>query len=299
VKSMVYETEAGLCLVVVNGSRQVSETKLKNALGAQWLRLAEAETVDREFGAPLGSLGPLGVKVPVLVDAAVPLMPAMVCGANREGFHCRHVVYGRDFSADRVLDLVEVVAGDPCPRCGAPLKIVRGIEVGHIFKLGTKYSRALKATFLDREGKEQLLVMGCYGIGVGRTVAAAIEQHHDQQGIIFPWAIAPFKVVLLGLDSKNEEVTAFGDRLYRQLRERGLETLYDDRDERPGIKFKDADLIGAPLRITVGRKGFARGVIEVRERRTGAQEEIPVDDLEKLWRLIERLRDDDQSLSPV
>jgi prolyl-tRNA synthetase len=209
------------------------------------------------------------------------------------------VVYGRDFSADRVLDLVEVVAGDPCPRCGAPLKIVRGIEVGHIFKLGTKYSRALKATFLDREGKEQLLVMGCYGIGVGRTVAAAIEQHHDQQGIIFPWAIAPFKVVLLGLDSKNEEVTAFGDRLYRQLRERGLETLYDDRDERPGIKFKDADLIGAPLRITVGRKGFARGVIEVRERRTGAQEEIPVDDLEKLWRLIERLRDDDQSLSPV
>ncbi len=299
VKSLVYETESGLCLVVVNGSRQVSETKLKNALGAQWLQLAAAEAVMAEFGASPGSIGPVGVRVPVLVDAEVPGMAAMVCGANREGFHRRHVVYGRDFEAERVLDLVEVVPGDSCPRCGAALKIVRGIEVGHIFKLGTKYSQALKATFLDREGQEQFLVMGCYGIGVGRTVAAAIEQNHDQQGIIFPWAIAPFKVVLLCLDTRDDKVAACCEQLYEQLRARGVATLYDDRDERPGIKFKDADLIGAPLRITVGRRGFARGVIEVRERRTGEQGEIPVAELGELWRKIELLRADDQSISSV
>ena len=219
-------------------------------------------------------------------------MSSLVCGANRDGFHLRKVVYGRDFSASQVGDLVEVRTGDACPRCSAAMEVVRGIEVGHIFKLGIKYSEALAATFLDQHGKEKLMVMGCYGIGIGRTVAAAIEQNHDEQGMMLPYALSPFKVALLCLDTKNEEVVAYCDQLYATLQGRGIETLYDDRNERPGVKFKDADLIGMPLRLTVGRKGFARGILEVKERRSGESIEIPVDDIDQLWKIIEDLNTD-------
>ncbi|MBN2332092.1 MAG: proline--tRNA ligase [Deltaproteobacteria bacterium] len=299
VKTMVYDTDQGSYLVVVNGARQVSETKLKTALGVQWVQLAEVARVRELCAVPVGSLGPVAAKLPVVVDQEVPRMPALVCGANRENFHLRNVVYGRDFTAALVGDLTEVQAGDHCPHCHAPMDIVRGIEVGHIFKLGTKYSEALSASYLDQHGKEQLLVMGCYGIGIGRTVAAAIEQNHDQQGIIFPYALAPFKVALLCLDGKNDEVLAYCDRLHDQLVAKGIDVLYDDRDERPGIKFKDADLMGVPVRITVGKKGFQRGVVEVKERRAGDVMEVPIDDLTVLWELIERLAADDQGLSSL
>lgn len=299
VKSMVFESDQNVCMVVVNGARQVSETKLKSLLGAQWVALAEEAKIEEIFAAQAGSLGPVEAKIQVIVDQEVVEMPSLVCGANRDGFHLRNVVYGRDFSASKVGDLVEVQTGDFCPRCGAVMEVVRGIEVGHIFKLGIKYSEALGATFLDQHGKEKLMVMGCYGIGIGRTVAAAIEQNHDEQGMMLPYALAPFKVAMLCLDTKNEEVVSYCDRLYAGLQERGIETLYDDRNERPGIKFKDADLIGMPLRLTIGRKGFSRGVLEVKVRRTGESSEIPVDDLGRLWELIENLATHDQGISSL
>ncbi len=299
VKSMVYESDQGLHLVVVNGARQVSETKLKALLGVPWIALAEEDVIVKAFSARAGSLGPVGTGVEVIADQEVESMPPLVCGANKDGFHLRQVVYGRDFIAAKIGDVVDVQAGDACPRCGAPMELVRGIEVGHIFKLGTKYSEALSATFLDQHGKEKLMIMGCYGIGIGRTVAAAIEQNHDEQGMMLPYALAPFKVALLCLDTKNEEVVSYCDQLYQQLRERGIETLYDDRNERPGIKFKDADLIGTPLRLTVGRKGFARGILEVKERRSSESMEIPVHDLNQLWDVIEKMAADDQGISSL
>ncbi|MEA2108036.1 MAG: proline--tRNA ligase [Pseudomonadota bacterium] len=299
VKSMVYESDHGLCMVVVNGARQVSETKLKALLGVQWVELAEESKIDEAFAARAGSLGPVMTKIEVIADQEVAGMSSLVCGANRDGFHLQHVAYGRDFTASQIGDLVEVQVGDACPRCGARLEVARGIEVGHIFKLGVKYSEALSATFLDQHGKEKLMVMGCYGIGIGRTVAAAIEQNHDEQGMMLPYALAPFKVALLCLDTKNEEVVAYCDRLYASLRERGIETLYDDRNERPGIKFKDADLIGMPLRLTVGRKGFARGILEVKERRASDSVEIQIDDVIQLWEMIDKLAAHDQGISSL
>ncbi|HDJ28802.1 MAG TPA: proline--tRNA ligase [Proteobacteria bacterium] len=299
VKSMVYESDRGLTMVVVNGARQVSETKLKALLGVQWVELAEESRIEEDFAARIGSLGPVTVKIEVVADQEVAGMSSLVCGANRDGFHLQHVVYGRDFTASQVGDVVEVQAGDACPRCGAVMEVVRGIEVGHIFKLGVKYSEALSATFLDQHGKEKLMVMGCYGIGIGRTVAAAIEQNYDEQGMMLPYALSPFKVALLCLDTKNEEVVAYCDRLYASLQERGIETLYDDRNERPGIKFKDADLIGTPLRLTVGRKGFARGILEVKERRASDSVEIPIDDVNQLWEMIDKLAAHDQGISSL
>ncbi|MBN2232543.1 MAG: proline--tRNA ligase [Deltaproteobacteria bacterium] len=298
-KSMVYESDRGLVLAVVTGDRQVSETKLKARLGVPWVQLAEAEAIRAACGAGSGFLGPVDTPLAVIADRGVPVQGPAVCGANRDGRHLRDVLCGRDFSPSVVADIVEVHAGDACPRCGGELRIVRGIEVGHIFKLGTKYSEAMGATFQDRDGEERPLVMGCYGIGIGRTVAAAIEQNHDDDGIIMPWAIAPFKVAVLCLDEKHDEVRAFSERLYEELRRRGIDVLLDDRAERPGIKFKDADLIGAPLRLTVGRKGYGRGIFEARDRRTRETIELPVDDFTPLWQFVERMRADDQGLPPL
>ena len=293
VKSMIFESDLGFCMVVVPGDREVNEIKVKTALGAEWLEIPAPARVADELGLPVGYLGPLNVSIPLLVDRQVPQLGEIICGANRAGFHLQGVYWGRDFSSSQIADLVQVRAGDFCPRCGSLLQIDRGIEVGHIFKLGTKYSEKLKATFLDQEGQERLLVMGCYGIGVGRTVAAAIEQNYDENGICFPYAIAPFKVALLNLDLKSEEVTAYCESLYQELQSRGISVIYDDRNERPGVKFKDADLIGVPLRLTLGRKGYKRGVLEARRRKGSMNEELPLDDRAPLWSLIAELAADD------
>ncbi len=292
-KSMIFESDLGFCMVVVPGDREVNEFKVKAELKANWLEIPAPGRVADELGLPVGYLGPLGVDIPVLVDREVPQMGVMVCGANRAGYHLKGVCWERDFSSKEIADLVVVNAGELCPRCGAALQIDRGIEVGHIFKLGTKYSEKLNATFLDQDGKEKELVMGCYGIGVGRTVAAAIEQNHDENGIKFPYAIAPFKAALLNLDMKSEEVTAFCEKLYQEFLERGIAVLYDDRNERPGVKFKDADLLGMPVRLTLGRKGFKRGIIEVKLRDSSTSQEFPLDDLEPLWSLFSELQADD------
>ncbi len=296
-KSMIFESNLGFCMVVVPGDCEVNEIKVKAVLGADWIETPPPDRVRAELDLPVGYLGPLKVSLPVLVDRRVPAIGSLICGANRAGFHCRNVLWGRDFETEKLYDLVMVKPGDACPRCDGKLRIDRGIEVGHIFKLGTKYSEKLKATFLDQEGEERFLVMGCYGIGIGRTVAAAIEQNHDENGIRFPYAIAPFKVVLLNLDLKSAEVTQACEKLYRDLREKGIEVLYDDRNERPGVKFKDADLLGIPLRLTLGRKGYKRGIIEARSRDGSRNLELPLDDRGPLWSLLAELAADDSRLA--
>ncbi len=296
-KSMIFESDRGFCMVVVPGDCEVNEIKVKAVLGADWLEIPAPDRVAAELGLPVGYLGPLGITLPLYIDRRVPAIGCLITGANRAGFHLDGVLWGRDLRTDRLYDLVTVKPGDPCPRCAdGKLRIDRGIEVGHIFKLGTKYSEKLHATYLDAGGVERLLVMGCYGIGVGRTVAAAIEQNHDENGIIFPWSLAPYKVILLNLDPKSEAVSGACEELYRGLQERGIPVLYDERDERPGVKFKDADLLGVPLRLTLGRKGFKRGVLEVRSRDGAVDRELPLMELGPLWTLLAEMAADDSRI---
>jgi prolyl-tRNA synthetase len=247
----------------------VQPVKLKNLLGAVEVELADDKQVFDLTGVPTGYLGPVGLDLPMIADREVAVLRNVAVGANEKNFHLVNANPGRDFQIEQVADLRMVVAEDRCPLCGGGLELTRGIEVGHIFKLGTKYSEAMKATFLDQEGKERFFIMGCYGIGVSRTIAAAIEQNHDRDGIIFPLPIAPFQVLILNLSPRDEKITAAAAALYDGLLRQGLDVLLDDRDERPGSKFKDADLIGIPYRVMVGKRFTQDGVIEVRSRADG------------------------------
>jgi prolyl-tRNA synthetase len=228
-------------------------------------------------GVAPGFLGPLGLKLRVLADQAVQGMSQAVTGANEADAHYIGVDQARDFPAVEFADLRLASAGDLCPRCpeGA-LEIHRGIEVGQVFYLGTKYSEAMGARYLDSDGREQPLEMGCYGIGISRLMAAAVEQNHDNNGIIWPFAIAPLQLVLLPINYKDQVLREVCETVYADLERRGLDVLLDDRDERPGVKFKDADLIGIPLRVTVGAKGLERGMVELRWRRDGRSEDLPL-----------------------
>jgi len=277
VKALVVETDAGdACMVLLRGDRELNEIKLCNLLSCNEIIFPTDERVTALTGSPVGFLGPFGAKLPVLADHEVREMSDFVCGANEVDLHLTGVNHGRDLQLERFADLRQAEAGDPCPRCQGKLQVWRGIEVGHVFKLGTKYSAAMNATVLDEQGQERLLVMGCYGIGVGRTVAASIEQNHDDNGIIWPMPIAPFQVLVTLVNPRDAEVVAAGEELYRQLLERGVEVLFDDRDERPGSKFKDADLIGIPLRITVGSRGLQEGQFELQERHSGERTMLPM-----------------------
>jgi prolyl-tRNA synthetase len=275
VKTMVYLADSKPVAVLVRGDHEVQPVKLKNLLGAVEVELAGDQQVFDLTGVPTGYLGPVGLKLPLVADREVMVLRNVVAGANEKNHHFCNVNPGRDFEAGQIADLRMVTAEDRCPACGGGLELTRGIEVGHIFKLGTKYSEALKATFLDGEGKERPFIMGCYGIGVSRTIAAAIEQNHDKDGIIFPLPIAPFQVVVLNLSPKDEQITCAAESLYEGLRQQGFEVLLDDRDERPGSKFKDADLIGIPIRVTVGKKFAQEGVVEIRQRADGHTTELP------------------------
>ncbi|RLA77994.1 MAG: proline--tRNA ligase [Deltaproteobacteria bacterium] len=269
VKTLIFKTEDGVVAALVRGDHEVNEVKLRNHLGVRSLELADEETIREVTGGPLGFSGPVGLKVRKIADKALKGMRNLVVGGNEEDLHLMGANFGRDFEVDEFADIRKAQQGDPCPRCeGGRLQISRGIEVGHIFKLGTKYSEAMGATFLDQEGKERPFVMGCYGIGVGRTVAAAIEQNHDSDGIIFPASIAPFHIYLLPVNSKDPEVMGVAEDLYRDLTAQGLEVLFDDRDERAGVKFKDADLLGIPFRVTVSERNLKDGKVEVRHRKT-------------------------------
>jgi prolyl-tRNA synthetase len=269
VKTLIYETEKGAVAVLIRGDQEVNATKLGKVLDARDLSLADGPTVEKLTGAPVGFAGAVGLNLPLFADRTIQGLKNFVMGANEADFHYTNLNWERDLPRPAWADLRQVFEGEPCPRCQTPLKQYRGIEVGHVFKLGDKYSRSLKATYLDEQGREQFLVMGCYGIGVGRTVAAAVEQNHDRDGIIWPMALAPFQVMVTPVEwSPGTPVTETARVLYERLLQEGLETLLDDRDERPGIKFKDADLLGIPIRITVGPKGLAEGKVEIRRRRT-------------------------------
>lgn len=279
VKTLLYSTGSEIVAVLVRGDHTVNEVKLKKALGVPEIELAEPAAAEKATGAPMGFAGPVGLKgVRILADQAVPVLRNVVVGGNQLDTHLVDANWQRDFSADQVLDLRNAQAGDPSPRHDGILKVTKGIEVGHVFMLGTKYSQAMNATFLDPQGKECLAVMGCYGIGVGRTAAASIEQNHDERGIIWPFPIAPFHVHLLPV-SQSEKTAQTTARLYDQLQSVGLEVLWDDRDDRAGVKFNDADLIGAPFQIIVGDKGLAEGVVELKIRRTGTKSRMPPSDL--------------------
>ncbi|MCK9174177.1 MAG: proline--tRNA ligase [Desulforhopalus sp.] len=278
VKTMVYRVEKGdkveFVAVCLRGDREVEEVKLKNLLGASEVELAEDKAVFDATGVPTGYLGPVGIRIRLVADQEVAVMRNFYAGGNEKNIHMKNINCGRDFTPEAVADLRQITIKDPCPQCGGRLSLTEGIEVGHVFKLGTRYSEAMNATFQDSEGQETPLVMGCYGIGVTRVVAAAIEQNHDRDGIIFPMPLAPMQVIIVNLDTDDEEITGAVENLYAELQAEGVEVLLDDREERPGIKFKDADLLGIPWRITVGR-GFKKdGSFELRNRRSGEVESL-------------------------
>ena len=264
IKSLLYVGPSGPVLALVRGDQHLHERKLARLVGGE-VRAAHPDEVRGALGAPVGSVGPVGASVPVVADEALR-EGVYVAGANREGVHLRGVRPGKDFTA-RHADLHLAQAGDACPTCGAPLVVERVIEVGNIFKLGTRYSAKLGATYLDEQGQAHPIVMGSYGIGPARIVASAIEQRHDADGIVWPWSIAPAQVHLLPVNPKQLAVREMAERLYRELSAAGFETILDDRDERPGVKFKDADLLGLPIRVTVGALLAREGKVEVRTRR--------------------------------
>lgn len=265
VKSLVLLVGGKPVMALVPGDRELSETKLRRLFGGAKVEEADPETVARLAG-PVGSIGPVGLDLPLYADRALEGAADMVVGANREGFHLIHVSLARDAKVTAYEDLATVRAGDLCPKCGKPLEIRRGTEVGQCFKLGTKYSAAMGATYLDEQGTAKPLVMGCYGIGVSRTLQAIVEQSNDEHGIIWPAAVAPCQVALLILDTDVPEVVAQAEALGDELERLGIDVFVDDRAERPGVKFKDADLIGLPIRVVAGAKGLAKGGFEIRRR---------------------------------
>jgi prolyl-tRNA synthetase len=278
VKTLFYGTDSGYVAVLIRGDDQVNEIKLGNLLRSKKLYLAPAEEIHQVLGLPVGYMGPVGLtgKVHVVGDEQVKRLHQVVVGANQDGYHYRNVEPARDFKEVDYFDLRLANAGEQCPRCSGHLQAVRGIEVGQIFKLGSKYSKSLEATYLDEKGQSRLMIMGCYGIGVSRTMSAAIEQNFDANGIKWPMAIAPYQIHLIAV---NPEQLPVAKELYEKLTAQNVEVLLDDRDERPGVKFKDADLIGIPVRITVGPKGLAQGEVEVKYRMNGAEERWLVDEV--------------------
>jgi prolyl-tRNA synthetase len=266
IKTLIYKSDGDVVAALVRGDHELNEAKLRNILGSGQVELADAALIQEVTGAPVGFAGPVGLKVRVVADHAVRPMVNAVTGGNRKDLHLRNVNAGRDYAVESYRDLRVITPGDPCPRCGGEIRFGRGIEVGHVFKLGTKYSKAMKAVFLDEHGVENPFVMGCYGIGVGRTVAAAIEQNHDSNGIIFPAPIAPFEVVILPLQMHEQEVVEAAEKVYKELSGEGLDVLLDDRDLRGGIKFKDADLLGTPVRVTLGLRNVRDGKAEMKLR---------------------------------
>ena len=280
-KCIAFDVDGELGLALVPGDREVNPYALARAVAPRTARMFTDDDFAARPDLPKGYIGPdfAGATL-VVADPLVGEGRAWITGANETDFHAQHAVLGRDFRVDLWADLVSIVSGDPCPRCGEQLSVDRGIEVGHVFQLGTKYSEALEATYTDDGGRDHPMVMGCYGIGVSRIVTAVVEEHHDEQGIVWPDALAPFAVHVVSLPGKGdtaEAVRAAADALYEGLRAAGVSVLYDDRDASPGVKFADADLLGMPWRVTVGAKGLARGVVERRRRATGEQDELAVD----------------------
>ncbi|MGJ3523653.1 proline--tRNA ligase [Nitratidesulfovibrio sp. D1] len=286
VKTLIFVADGTPVAALVRGDRELNDVKLKNLLKCDELDLAAPELVQQVTNAPVGFAGPVGLNVErVFADHELLAADGWITGANKGDAHLRNVSLPRDAKIERYADLRVITPADACPRCGGAIELTRGIEVGHVFKLGTKYSEPLKCTFLDEDGKEKVMVMGCYGIGVSRVVASCIEQNHDADGIVFPPPIAPYEAVLCCLDPKNGETLGKAEEFYAELKAQGVDVILDDRDERPGVKFKDADLVGMPLQLVVGGKGLARGIVEAKDRRTGEKTELPVDGFAEAFRV--------------
>jgi prolyl-tRNA synthetase, family II len=280
-KTLIYRVDGKTVAAMIRGDRQLNETKLKNLLSASSVEMADPETVEKVTHARVGFAGPIGIAADRLVaDEEVVKLRNFIAGANDTGYHIINVNYGRDFKADITGDLRNIENGDKCPVCSSAVHMAKGIEVGHIFKLGTRYSEALHAVYIDENGSEKPLVMGSYGIGIDRTMASIIEQHHDDNGIIWPLPVAPYHVIIVPAVASNGEQMKVAEDLYKNLSEMGVEVLIDDRDERAGVKFKDADLIGIPIRITVGKK-IGDGIVEYKLRSEDKSEDIKIEDVYK------------------
>lgn len=273
-KTIIYKADDKYIAAMVRGDREINEVKLKNIVGCiDDLELADAGVVRELTNAQVGFAGPVGLNIPVYVDNEVAKMRNFIIGANETGYHYKNVNINRDFTPDYVGDIRVIEAGDKCPRCGAPIKTAQGIEVGHIFKLGTKYSEALGLTFQDDSGNDNVVIMGCYGIGVSRCMSAAVEQGADDNGMVLPVSVAPFEAMVVPVNVKDETQKALAEKIYEELKAKGIDVIIDDRDERAGVKFKDADLIGIPVRIVVGKKA-ADGVVEYRLRTETKSEDL-------------------------
>ncbi|MBB6282196.1 proline--tRNA ligase [Geobacillus subterraneus] len=289
IKSLLFNVDGRYVLVLVRGDHEANDVKVKNVLGATVVELAAPDETERVMNCPVGSLGPIGVseEVTIIADHAVAAIVNGVCGANEEGYHYTGVNPDRDFTVSQYADLRFVQEGDPSPDGNGTIRFARGIEVGHVFKLGTKYSEAMNAVYLDENGRTQAMIMGCYGIGVSRLVAAIAEQFADENGLVWPASVAPFHVHLLTANAKSDEQRALAEEWYGKLGQAGFDVLYDDRPERAGVKFADSDLIGIPLRVTVGKRA-SEGVVEVKVRKTGETFDVPVSELiETVRRLLQ------------
>jgi prolyl-tRNA synthetase len=294
VKTLIFNADGRTCAVLIRGDQDVNEVKVKNYLGAAELELADDEMIMKATGAPRGFAGAVKIKTRVIADFSVMNMINFVTGANKEDYHLKNVNIGRDFNVEAFTDLRVVKENDSCLRCGGKIKFARGIEVGHVFKLGTKYSKAMKAVYLDKDGQEKIMIMGCYGIGIGRTVAACIEQNFDENGIVWPMPLAPYQVIITPVNINEVDIMKAAESIYALMLNCGIEVILDDRDERVVVKFKDADLIGIPIRIIVGQKNLVDGNIELKIRKTGESRLYP---LQKIVQEVKALID--QELNPA
>jgi len=277
VKTILFRTGNGFLAALVRGDHEVNVAKVRRAAKAETLEMATAEEIQAQTGGPLGFSGPVALKVPVYADFAVQGMVNFVTGANKRDTHLVDVNFYRDFKPVAVGDLRVALPGDLCPRCGGAMELTQGIEVGHVFKLGTRYSAKMKALILDEKGGLRPAVMGCYGIGVNRILASAVENHHDEAGILWPKELAPYQVQIVTIDHKKMQVVEAGHDLYARLQKAGLEVLWDDRDVAPGVKFADADLVGIPVRVTIGKRTVESGTVDVRTRARKEQKSVPME----------------------
>jgi prolyl-tRNA synthetase len=275
-KSLLYIADGKPVFALVRGDDELNETKLQKSLGTTNYRPATPEEVLKTTGANVGFISPVKVTgVRIIADELLKGATGLVSGANKDQFHYRHIAVARDLAIESFHDLRSVKNGEPCQSCGRPINLTQAIELGHIFKLGTKYSKSMNATFTDEHGAEQPLIMGSYGIGIDRIAACIIEQRHDKDGIVWPLAVAPYQVVVSALNVNNPAIMKAAEDLYAELAGARIDVLLDDRDQRPGFKFKDADLIGIPLRVTVGEKGLAEGLLEIKRRGDGQVIKLP------------------------
>jgi prolyl-tRNA synthetase len=277
IKTLIFQADDAPVAVLIRGDHEANEGKIRRALGCKSLGLADPKTIEAVTGAPVGFAGPVGIKCPVIADHDVPLIANAVTGANAADAHFTGVNIGRDYQLTTTFDLRHAVHGDPCPRSDGTLELVHGIEVGHVFKLGTKYSVSLGAEFVDEKEQRHPLIMGCYGIGVNRIIASLAETSFDENGLIWPLSVAPYSVEIIPLNVTDPEVMQLAERCYSELEAAGVDCLFDDRDQRPGFKFKDADLIGIPLRLVIGCKGLKEGNVEIKWRTSAGPDKVPID----------------------